>query len=546
MRRSSTGLRAVLVLLLVLGGVLFWFRAAGKAWLERQVRERLFAMVEASSIPGHVLRMDSIQVDLVAGRLSITGLRFDVEPRLLDSLEQGGLANLFTATAERVDVRGVSYMRFLLSRELRMHAFQLSGLRFTYWVGGARQTKGPPPAAPSLRTSALVQLLRADTVLVDDASARVEDVSDALPDMDISGFSVSATGFAIRRGNVRSGVELTLDDGLLALDTAYARLAQGGRLSTGAIALDWRTGRGFVDGVRWVSEGAGTAAKGLSLSTDSLVVTRLDVRRLVADEGLYIGRLAVHGLHLDAELDKTRASVDTTRHPLPPEALLSWEFPLDLDTLLLDGASILYRERSARTDRWGEVPFSDIHVLAVGIANGAGAPPLEVGFRAHLFDSAAVTMDYRAWLDGTDAFEAEVTVGGMPLQQLNRALRPLARSEIRAGRLDGLHMRLEGDDRRARGKVSMAYQGLLLGPEPGTPPEVAHRQLAGIMAHLTEERHGGGLSGDRTRTVRVDRDSTKALPHYLWQGLRKGLFRDVGADSWQRMREVVRTGRQHR
>jgi hypothetical protein len=364
--------------------------------------------------------------------------------------------------------------------------------------------------------------------------------------MDISGFSMSATGFSIRRGNVRSGVVLALDAGRLALDTAFARLANGGHLSTGAVALDWRTGKGLLHAVRWVSDDTGSAAKGLSLAADSLVVTRLDVRRLVADEGLSIGLLAVHGLHLDARLDKTMALADTNRHPLPPEALLSWEFPLAMDTLLLDDASILYRERSSRTDRWGEVPFSGVRVLALGIANGAGAPPLRIGLRGTLFDSASVTLDYRARLDGTDAFVADVSVGAMPLPQLNRALRPLTRAEIRAGRLDGLHMRLEGDDRRARGKVSMAYQGLLLGPEPGTPPELAHRQLAGIMAHLTEERHGGGLSGDRTRTVRVERDSTKALPNYLWQALRKGLFRDVGADSWQRMREVMRDGRQRR
>ncbi len=547
MRFTKRDFLVVSTLVVLLGSVALWHFALGRSRLERQVRERLFAMVDASSIPGHALRMDSIEVDLVAGRLVVTGLRFDVEPHLLESLELGGLDHLITATADRADLRGVSYMRLLLSRELRMEAFQLSGLRFTHWVGGGRQADGPSPAAPEpLRPSGLVQLLHADTVLVDDASVRVEDVSDALPDMDISGFSMLATGFTIRRGKLRSGVDLALDEGHLALDTAFARLANGGHLSTGAVGLDWRTGRGVLQALRWVSDATDTAAKGLSLAADSLVVTRLDVRRLVADEGLSIGRLAVHGLHLDARLDKTMALADTNRHPLPPEALLSWEFPLAMDTVLLDDASILYRERSSRTDRWGEVPFRAVRVLALGIANGAGAPPLQVSFRGTLFDSASVTMDYRARLDGTAAFVADVSVGAMPLPQLNRALRPLTRAEIRAGRLDGLQMRLEGDDHRARGKVSMAYHGLLLGPEPGVPPELAHRQLAGIMAYLTEERHGGGLSGDRTRTVRVERDSTKALPHYLWQGLRKGLFRDVGADSWQRMRDVVRDGRQRR
>jgi hypothetical protein len=546
-RASRWSLVIVGVLLLMAGAALLWIRTAGEPWLERKVREQVLTLVEETSIPGHTLRMDSIDVDLASGGLTMADVRLDIDPRLEQDMDRGAMDHLFTASAAGIRIRGLSFLRIFLFRELHMDAFELSGLRFTYWVGGSRQADDEVPAMErSTGSFGLVSVLMADTILIEDAIARVEDVSDALPDLDVAGLSISATGLCVQRGAMRSGVQLAVHDARLLVDSVHARLSDSGRLAVGAVALQVGTGSCTVRDVRCSTTPGPDRAEDLSFAADSLVLRGLDVHSLFADDGLFLSDLALHGLRIEAQLDKALGIQPGVRRPLPPEALLAWEFPLAIDTLRIHRGVVRYRERSDRTGRWGDVPLDDVHMQVNGLSNRGGAPPMVARCTGRLFDSANVALDYQALLDGSGAFHAEVVLGRMPLMQLNQAIGPLARMEVRSGSLHSLHMRLDGDDRRARGRVRMAYAGLLMGPEPGTPPAIAHQQLSGILAHLTEERHGGGLAGDRTRQVRVERDTTKALPHYLWQGLRKGLFRDVGADAWQRMRQVVRTGRQRR
>lgn len=524
--------------------LLLWVLGPGEAHLEQLLRVRLLSMVEKAGIPGHALHVDDVDLDLSTGNLTITNARLEVEPRLKDSLRAGAVHHLFTAEAAHIELRGVAYLRAIFTGKLYMDVFELSGLRCTYWVGGSRQGGATTMPAALPGQTKLVHLLLADTVMVSDAVGRVEDVSDALPDLDLAGLSIKVIGFGLQQRGHRSGIRLQADDAWLTLDSARARLPNGEWITVGQVALDLRAGRAAVHTVLLRSAEVSTGHTE-QIAMDSIVVRRLDVRRLLADQGLFLGHACMHGVQLESALDKGLAPVDTVRHPLPPEALLGWRLSVSIDTIAVEGA-IRYRERSVRTGAWGEVPFDRVSMLVLGLSNQQRSGHLEARCTATLFDRANVELQYRAAVDGSGVFRVDLTVGSLPLHKLNRVLGPLARMEVRSGHLDSLRLWLDGNDHRAHGGVRMVYHDLLFGPTPGTPPDEAHRQLSSILTYLTNERNGGGLSGADHRKVHVVRDPAKSLPHYIWLVLRKGIFRDVRADVRQRIRTLRRAGRQGR
>lgn len=535
----STG-RLLTGVLLVCAVFWVWAHTSGAGHLADRARARLLRMAVDASLPGHRLQLGGMELDLGAGRLSITDAAMDLEPWLLDSLRQGSVQLLFAAKAGRIELREVSIWRLLLLQELQVQAIELTDLELRYWVGGGRQgsyatsTRNGPPDKLDL-----VRLLHADTLLISNASAWVEDVSDAVPDLEIARLDMTLLDLDMYRHGLRSGVRLAVNDGDLKLHSAYARLPDGHQLSIGGAVLPLGQGKGVVHDVRWWSDAEGSVARGLTLQLDSLVVQGLDLHRLLADQGMFVGHTHLHGLRVELFLDKTMAGPDTLRRALPPEALLAWQLPMRMDTLALHAAQVVYKERSALTGRWGSVPITDLDLVVQGMANHHIAAPLEALLEARIFGAAPLKVFYSAKLDGSGHFLADVGVGAMPLELLDPVLGPLARMHIRAGQLDSLRMRIEGDDRLAKGRVALDYAGLVLGPEPGTPPEVAHQQFSSILAELLDERHGGGLEGHRERHVRILRDSTRTLPHYLWSGLRKGLMRDMRGDVRQRVRELM-------
>lgn len=539
--------RLLLAMLLACAGLWVWAHTSGAAHLADRARARLLRMALDASLPGHRLVLGGMELNLGTGRLSITDVSMELEPWLLDSLQQGSVGLLFAADAGHIELRGVSVWRLLLLRELKVQAIEFKDLELRYWVGGGRQggsENGTRDGTPYKADPA--RLMRADSLIISNASAWVEDVSDAVPDLKIAGLDMTVLDMEMHRLGLRSGVHLVASDGQLKLDSAYARLPDGNHLSIGAAILPIAQGRGLVQDVRWWSGLEGISARGMDLQLDSMVVEGLDLHRLLADQGLFVGRTHLHGLRVELFLDKTMAGPDTLRRALPPEALLAWELPLRLDTLALHAAQMIYKERSALTGRWGWVPITDIDLSVHGMANHNATTPLEAQLVARLFEAAPLNISYRAKLDGSHHFLADVSVGTMPLELLAPAMGPLARMHIRAGKLDSLRMRFEGNDRVAKARVALDYTGLVLGPEPGTPPEVAHQQFSSILAELLDERHGGGLEGHRERHVRILRDRTRTLPHYLWSGLRKGLMRDVRGDVHQRVRELMRGKHQRR
>lgn len=558
LRRRLLRILAVLGIGVLLGTAAggWWAWHHGEAWLERTVRERIATMVDEASVPGYAFHMEELVVDTRKGQLLVTGAELGFEEVLLDSLRSGQFRYLFAARAGRIELRGISFWRLLVFREFRVEAFELQGPEIRYLIGGQRVDLADPFARLDAGSGPAISFVQADTFTVRGARARVEDLRGELPVLGLEGLHAEAHAVRITTGALRSGVRLQLGGAELAFGSLVAQLPHGDLLTIGGTVLSRTTGRGLVQGLHLAPAPRDTTDRSLvrrpitELVIDSILLSGFDVDHLIAYQALRIGHLQLLDARLNVELDKTLPKGDPVLRPLPTTALREWNFMVQVDTLTVHRASALYRERDAHTRRWGTVPFHGLDGRFLHVTNFGPAiaehPRMEGTFSGWLFGSAQVSGTYMAELDGSDRFTVEADAQGLMVADLNSATRPLLRMELRGGQLQQLRMRMEGDDRRARGELAVRYSDLLVRVEPGTPRELRHSMFGSVIETMLKEAYGGGLSADRESRFSIDRDPHRSLITYIWHGTREGLARNLAPEAWERMRLMLRTDAEQR
>lgn len=539
---------------IAIGG--WWAWHHGEDWLERKVRERIARVIDEASVPGYTFVMDDLLVDTRTGHLQVTNVELDFVPELMDSLRSGRFQYLFAARAGRIELRGLSFWRLLAKGEFKVEAFELLEPELTYLIGGERVDLSDPFARLEQEGAPGISLVQADTFAVRGAGARVEDLRGDLPVMGLSGLSVEGRAVRITMGAKRSGVRLALGDAALSFDSLMTQLPDGDVLTIGATRLSRAGRQGLVEGLRLQPAPEGASDTGqqrrpvIGLVIDSIRLTGFDVDHLIAYQALRIGHLELLDARLEVVLDKTLPKGTPVPRPLPTTALREMSFMVQVDTLTVRRASALYRELDGDTRRWGEVFFRHLEGRFTHVTNFGPAiaehPRMEGGFSGLLFDSARVSGRYTADLDGSDRFTVMATATGLPLRTLNSATRPLLRIQVNGGHLHRLDLRMDGDDRRARGELALHYSDLLVRVEPGTPRELRHSMFGSVIETMLKEAYGGGLSADRSRNWSIDRDPHRSIITYIWHAAREGLARNLAPEAWERMRSMLRTDAEQR
>ena len=538
-----------LLLLAAAGWLAWWATHGGEAWLDRKAEERIHVVIEQASVPGYRFTLGRLKADARHGRLTVTDAELGFEPRLLDSLRTGAYQYLFAGKVAKAELRGLSFWRLFLHGEFCVGAIELQGPEFHYYTGPKRVDLADPFKRLGHGGNSLISVLFADTLSIAEASATVQDLNKDLPELKVNGLSIHSTGVRVSATGRNAGVQLSVAGTDLRVDSISTLLPDGSNLHIGAVSLSRAKRSGLLTDIRITPPSIDTmnvdrtAKNVMKLAVDSIILTGMDLDRSIADEALFINRLGIHGLRVAVSLDKTLPAPTAEPVRLPPAALASMPFSIRVDTLDLSDAEVNYRERDAKTGRWGEVPFSKMNAQFRNITNDAAATTDSITgrFSTTFFDSAQVEGTYAAALDGSEKFIVTTTVTRLPLVEVNRATRPLMRMQVEKGILHSLTMRMEGNARRAKGTMELAYIGLLVRVEPGTPAALRSSMFGNVMDAMLQQQYGGGMTADRERTFSIERDPDRSMLTYLWHATREGLTRNLVPEAKERMRTMVRT-----
>jgi hypothetical protein len=551
LRQILIGILSILVVTVACFVLWAWFY--GGPWLDRTIRERIETAVREAAVEGYHFEMDSLSAEFMSGDVRINGIRLLYDSTLNDSLRAGVYDYLFSAKASTIALRGLSVWRAILKREVHLRSIEVDTPAFLYTIGERRVALNAPFKRIGGGKAKTLPLFAVRDLIVRGARARMHDLSGHLPVLRAQGLDISAHDLEVIRPGDRQRADLDVGAVDIRMDSLSTDIPGGYRLRFGHTYLSDHLRRGRVQHIaleRIDAEAPAQRTTRMRINVDSLVFLEPDVAGLLGDRALTMQALNIHGMHLDAELDKGIPEGPLRTVMLPPAALLAIPFPIHIDTIHIADATVRYRERSDQTGLWGALLLGDVNATFTSISNVAGTdnkPAMLTGdIRCSFMDTAVLTARYEARLDDKEEFTFTASMDQFPLNSLDSLTSNLLRLSIVAGRLEHMHLVMNGDAQSANGSMDMTYADVVTTVASNATIAQRHNMLGSIMDFVLTKERGGGLSDRQRRSVSVDRDPERSLLTYIWHFTRAGIKRGMMPAASKRVFSLLKKDRAER
>jgi hypothetical protein len=266
---------------------------------------------------------------------------------------------------------------------------------------------------------------------------------------------------------------------------------------------------------------------------DSLLGRGVAYRAFLASGEIGVRALELRGARLDVLTDRRIPKGPARRHPTPQRAAARIDPAVRLDTVLVTGGRILYREREPETERPGAVSFENLRATVLDLHLPSAGRPLRIDARAQLMGEGLLAVQATVPLDASDLrYELSGRLGTMPAEAFNRFLSVNESYEFDGGQVEEITFRQDVKDGRARTTVTPRYRDLSVEPTGegggvvGSVTRGVKEFLAGAFVVRSRNPEDGG---EEPRTGRVvgRYDPTRTWLQFLWVNLREGLLEVV-------------------
>jgi hypothetical protein len=266
---------------------------------------------------------------------------------------------------------------------------------------------------------------------------------------------------------------------------------------------------------------------------DSLRARGVAWRALVASGEIGVRAVELSGPQLDVLSDRRLRRGRPTRHRTPQQVAAAHVPALRLDSLLVTGGTIVYRERRPGRDRPGRVSFDAVRATVLHLDLPSRGHPLGITARARLMNEGLLTVEASVPLDAPDfRYRLSGKLGSMPATSFNRFLSENEAHEFADGWVEGITFTQAARGGRTVTSLTPRYYDLSVQPtgEGGGLFGSVKRAVKKFVANAFEVRsRNPAENGKDLRTARTARryDPVDGWVHFLWISLRDGLMEGV-------------------
>ncbi len=195
----------------------------------------------------------------------------------------------------------------------------------------------------------------------------------------------------------------------------------------------------------------------------SINIKAIDIAKFTKDSVLNIGKIIIDKPYFTDYKDKNLSFAAGTIKPLPVSMIKEISFPLSVDTVQINNASVEYTEVSNKTKLPGTVPVTRMAITLLKVKNYALGTSDSLTIRAvgYVMDTVWIRLRVKeSYTDSLGGFLMTLQLKPGDLTVLNTALIPLASVKLISGKLDTLSMRAVGREYLSLGKMKMFYEDL--------------------------------------------------------------------------------------
>ena len=514
--------------IMIAAGVLIALVFATQYVLERVVRKKSVEALANFCGPQSKVTMSAMDVDVFAGDMHWTNVRVE---RSEDGLFADDDARAFhiAGTIDTVAVEGLSLLRLLFGGSFVAHSLRIShpDLR-------VQLRNDTLPHQAERTPEGLISAVRIMAFQLDRGALHVFRAGHAGPLLAIEQLDMQAAGaIADFEEGDAPNVEFVTITGegsdiaaslspLYDLHVACVELSRGGT-QLQVIEATLQPLAGPEDYGKLVPFETDL----LSLYTDTVLATGLDINVSIAQRGLRTSKLLLAGVKGDLHRDKTLPDAPYSKKRLPISGLRNLPFTVNVDSLCLQRWRMHYHERGELGPDYGEVLFSDISGTVTGLnsADTLGGNEVHLVAQAKAYEQALVSVDVRTSMSApNEHFTLSATIGAIPIEVFNRMTTDLVAVRATAGRINNVNYRITGDDDHAAGRVDVSYQDLEISvlKQDGSGEENRLKtSAANLLVRSKNLRTDDGL---RHGDFAIDREQDRAVFKYVWTGLREGML----------------------
>jgi hypothetical protein len=265
---------------------------------------------------------------------------------------------------------------------------------------------------------------------------------------------------------------------------------------------------------------------------DSLQARGVDWRALVASGEIGVRALELSRPRLDVLSDWRLPRGRPSHHPTPQQMAAAHVPALRLDSMVVTGGTIVYRERRAGRDRPGPVSFDSLRATVLHLDLPSQGHPLRIEVAARLMNEGLLTADASVPLDAPDfRYRLSGRLGSMSATAFNRILSPNEDYELERGWIEAVTFRQSARGGRVVTTLTPRYYDLSARPT-GTGGGLLGSVKRGIekfVINAFKLRSRNPDDGGDLRTARTARryDPASGWLHFLWLTLRDGMMETI-------------------
>ncbi len=270
----------------------------------------------------------------------------------------------------------------------------------------------------------------------------------------------------------------------------------------------------------------------LQIKVDNILIGGLDFEKYLQEQEVYINRIVITGLFLNAFRDKN-VPFNYNRFPkMPQQALAGMEVPLDIRKILVKDSEVLYEQLNEGAGRTGQVPIKKLYAT---LANVSNIPeqirefgPMSWDVRTNIF--GASTLDVKFQFDENirkPDFSISGSLQQMNMTAFNQMTEHTEYIRIEEGMIQSMDFEATANGEYMEGELFMLYSDLKIkGLRKAAKKEKEEMGLLSAMANMVI-RQFNPPKNKRDEPVSSQiffvRDKNKGIFNYLAKGIISGI-----------------------
>ncbi|MDZ7741401.1 MAG: hypothetical protein U5Q03_06555 [Bacteroidota bacterium] len=521
----------VLKISLIIAGSLIVLFFLSWFLLQKILRDEINAKLDSGLIPGHKVKMDNIETDLLSASVTASDIYIVPDEKPAEKMQGFRIDSCYISS---ISIKGISAIRYLLFKSISIGELEIGKAYLKLSLSSPDSSIKKKDDKSRLKAAVLKKLK------IDDLQLLLMEMNSEREILSVNRFHLQTKKIRLVSKNGKAVLSRYPHIEAFEIDTLSSVISGGFyRIEIGQMLK--KEDRNFeINRLKLLPQYPRyTFAKKLGYQTDriKLLLDRLMIRGFdfekLEDNILQCRSIETNGMFADFFRDKNIPRPPGHRPPLPQQTITALDFKLCIDSISLNNNEVHYTEHMPGAAEAGFVFFRDLNVLAMNLTNDPDY--FNRSSTVQAFATGSVMGESLARIK--ISFPANKTpdtlffsgqLEPMKLDHFNSMLERNQEVRINEGSLDKLSFEARANNDVASGKLEFLYHDLNITVMKKEEEGSKERKfISFLMNTILRSNNPVGNKEPLVAEMSFERDKEKSFINYMWKTILSGITETI-------------------